>query len=194
MRFKRGILLIALSVVSFFAMAQSSLVGREYHNSNIMAGEMEGIIKEANVEIAQTKKEAIAKQEKELGRKLTAKELAVIDDALNKKTKELLDSMRNGIIMGLTVVFKSDTELVMKVKMKIDEAVMKAMGMNWLKRKTMKAAMALGPTSETVTYIRKGNLIFVDDGQEKDTMRLSDDGKKLSGKTDNTKFTLTRIK
>ena len=45
-----------------------SLVGRVYHNPNIMAVKMNEVINKA---IPEAKAEAIAKQEKEKGRKLT---------------------------------------------------------------------------------------------------------------------------
>ena len=84
--------------------------------------------------------------------------------------------------------------MVMKADMKIDDEVMKKAGIPWAKRKMMKVAMAVAP-SEKASYERKGNLIIVKDDKEVDTLRLSDDGKYLSGKMDkDTPFRLTLIK
>ena len=94
----------------------------------------------------------------------------------------------------LTVEFKSETQMILKADMKIDDDLMKAAGIPWAKRKLMKAAMAIMP-AQKANYVREGNLIISTDGKEKDTLTLSNDGKTLSGMFDEkTPFKLTRIK
>ena len=68
--------------------------------------------------------------------------------------------------------------------------------MGWLKRKALKASIAIAPKSEKGTYIIKGNkVIMTDSDNEKDTMTISQDGKYLSVKFDaQTPFKLTRTK
>ena len=85
--------------------------------------------------------------------------------------------------------------------MSISEDALKAAGIGWAKRKLMKAALAIAPSSENTTYKVQGNLVIMKDSDgELDTLHLSSDGKKLSGIMDEgkgkkpTKFTLTRIK
>jgi hypothetical protein len=56
------------------------------------------------------------------------------------------------------------------------------------------AACAIAP-SEKCKYTVKGNMIITEEGNEKDTMFLSDDGKYLTGKIDeDMTFKLTRTK
>ena len=90
--------------------------------------------------------------------------------------------------------FKNATDLVMKVDMRIDDAALKAAGISWIKRKALKAALAVAPTSQKGTYIQKGNLVIVTEhgDEETDTLRLSNDGKFLYGKLDEEEFKLTR--
>ena len=73
--------------------AQTSLVGRVYQNPNIMDDVMSTALKEVNTKSDSVRKEAIAKKEKELGRKMKAEELAELDkelkDAMEKAYKAL---------------------------------------------------------------------------------------------------------
>ena len=82
----------------------------------------------------------------------------------------------------------------MRTDMKIDENVLKMAGMGWMKRKALKAAMAVAPKSEKGTYVVKGNfVIMTDSGKDKDTLTLSNDGNYLYGQLGkNTKFKLKR--
>lgn len=67
--------------------------------------------------------------------------------------------------------------------------------MGWLKRKAIKAALAIAPSKSTCTYLVKDNQIILDDDGEKDTLTISADGKYLYGKFDKkTGFKLTRTK
>ena len=55
--------------------------------------------------------------------------------------------------------------------------------------------MAVAPSSNKATYVVKGDLIILNDGKEKDTLRLSSDGKYLYGKYEkDVNFKLTRTK
>ena len=75
-----------------------------------------------------------------------------------------------------------------------DDAL-KAAGIGWAKRKLLKAALAVAPSSTKATYTVKDNLVILNESGDLDTLRLSDDGKFLYGKIDNkTNFKLTRTK
>jgi len=187
------LLLVVLLCGTQYVQAQTNLSGREYYNANIMADEMNKMVKDAKSDITKKRNEMIAKKEKDLGRKLNQKELAMIDEGVQKGQK-MMDAVRKGMKTAITITFKNENELVMKADMKIDDEVMKAAGIGWAKRKLMKAAMAVMP-SQKGKYVVMGNTIYVDEGDgEKDTLQLSADGKSLSGKMDNKKFTLKRTK
>ena len=182
-----------LTVAATSVFAQKDLTGREYYNPNILAAEMNDLVKDADAQLAKTRAEAIAKGEKKLGRKLNQQELAVIDKKI-KEGQEMMKAMKKGMKTAVTVTFKSDKELVMKADMKMDEDVMKAAGIGWAKRKLLKAAMAVMPAQKG-KYVVKGNTIYIDEGgNDRDTLYLSNDGKQLYGKMDNKKFTLNRTK
>lgn len=185
--------LFLLTVGATSVFAQKDLTGREYYNANIMAAEMNDIMKDTDKQLAEARKEAIAKGEKKLGRKLNQQELAMIDKKI-KEGQDMMNAMKKGMKTAVTVTFKSDKELVMKADMKMDEAIMKAAGIGWAKRKLMKAAMAVMPAQKG-KYVVKGNTIYIDEGgNERDTLYISKDGKQLYGKMDNKKYTLNRVK
>ena len=187
------LLLVVLLCGTQYVQAQTNLSGRVYYNANIMADEMNKMVKDAKSDITKKRNEMIAKKEKDLGRKLNQKELAMIDEGVQKGQK-MMDAVRKGMKTAITITFKNENELVMKADMKIDDEVMKAAGIGWAKRKLMKAAMAIMPAQKG-KYVVKGNTIYVDEGDgEKDTLQLSADGKSLSGKMDNKRFTLKRTK
>ena len=187
------LLLVVLLCGTQYVQAQTNLSGRVYYNANIMADEMNKMVKDAKSEITKKRNEMIAKKEKDLGRKLNQKELAMIDEGVQKGQK-MMDAVRKGMKTAITITFKNENELVMKADMKIDDEVMKAAGIGWAKRKLMKAAMAIMPAQKG-KYVVKGNTIYVDEGDgEKDTLQISADGKSLSGKMDNKRFTLKRTK
>lgn len=181
-------------LVAIGANAQTNLAGRIYHHPNIMADEMNKLVKEGTTEMEKARKEAIAKGEEKKGRKLTEKELAELDKQL-AEAKKMMEALKKGMKVAITVTFSDEKKLVMKMDTKIDDDVMKAAGIPWAKRKLMKMAMAIAPSSEKGIYTVSGNQVFINDGTECDTMRLSDDGKYLYGKMDEkTKFKLTRTK
>lgn len=185
--------LFLLTVGATSVFAQKDLTGREYYNANIMAAEMNDIMKDTDKQLAEARAEAIAKGEKKLGRKLNQQELAMIDKKI-KEGQDMMNAMKKGMKTAVTVTFKSDKELVMKADMKMDEAIMKAAGIGWAKRKLLKAAMAVMPAQKG-KYVVKGNTIYIDEGgNDRDTLYLSNDGKQLYGKMDNKKYTLNRVK
>lgn len=195
---KRRLLLFlsVLFVSSFFVVnAQTSLAGHRYHHPNIMVDAMNDATKDMDKKVAEAKKKAISEGEKKKGRKLTADEIAKIDKELKERVEQI-NAMKKGMKTALTIEFVDNKNLVIRPDIKIDDAALKAAGMGWLKRKALKAALALAPKSEKGTYIVKGNMVIMtDSNNEKDTMTISQDGKYLTGKFDaKTPFKLTRTK
>ena len=95
----------------------------------------------------------------------------------------------------MTATFKSDTELVMQADITLDEDALKAAGLGWAQRKALKAAISLTPSTQKMSYTTKDNLVFCNDGAERDTLALSDDGNYLYGEFEEGKtFKLTRTK
>jgi len=184
---------IMMLIMVISAYGQTNLTGRVYYNANIMKGQFDDQLKELDKEIATKKAEAIAKSEKKLGRKLTAAEQAKLNNEVDKAMKQA-KSMMDGMKTAVTLEFKTATQVVMKMDMKIDDNAMKAAGVPWLKRKAMKAALAIAPSSEKETYVVKGNKIIIGTGKDQDVMTLSADGKTITGEMDGKKFTLTRTK
>lgn len=190
------VFLSALFVSSLLVVnAQKSLAGRTYYHPNIMAEAMNESTKDLEKKIADARKKAIAEGEKKKGRKLTADETAKIDKELNEKVVQI-NAIKKGMKTSFTVEFIDDKKLVIKPNVKINDDALKAAGMGWLKRKALKAALAVAPTSEKGTYIVKGNMVIITSSDnEKDTMTISNDGKYLSGMFDEkTPFKLTRTK
>jgi len=189
-------ILLLLAPCSMFNVQSSmiwaqSLTGRVYYNANILSEKMNEAISKS---MPEAKAEAIAKQEKEKGRKLTDAEKAEVEKKVQEaqiKAGEVMKGMKTAI----TVEFKSETQAVMKMDMSIDENAMKQAGVGWAKRKALKAALALAPSTQKAKYVVKGNLVIMDPNEEPDTLRLSDDGKYIYGKFDETtNFKLTRTK
>lgn len=174
--------------------AQTNLTGRVYHHPNIMADEINKLIQDGNKDLDKAKKEAVAKAEKEKGRKLTAAELKEVDEQAAEAIK-IMEAMRKGLKTEITATFKTDQDLVMKIDMSVSDDVLKAAGIGWAKRKALRAALAVAPSSQKAKYVVKGNLVIVTDDKETDTLTLSPDGKYLSGRMDEkTRFKLTRTK
>lgn len=175
--------------------AQTSLAGRTYHHPNIMADMMNDATKDLDKKVAEARTKAIAEVEKKKGRKLTAEELAKLDEEIKKKM-EMVESIKKGMKMDITVEFKDQKNMVMKQNTKISDDAMKAAGIGWFKRKAMKAALAIAPSSEKGTYIVKDSMVIMTDkDNEKDTLFVSRDGKYLTGRMDKKmSFKLTRIK
>ena len=184
--------LLAL-IIAISAYGQTNLTGRVYYNANIMKVQFDDELKKLEKDIAAKKAASVAEAEKKRGRKLTAAEAAKLDSEIDKAMKQA-KSVMNGMKTAITLEFKSATEVVMKMDMKVDDNAMKAAGVPWIKRKAMKAALAIAPSTEKDTYVVKGNEVIIGTGKDQDTLTLSADGKKLSGTMDGKKFTLTRTK
>lgn len=173
--------------------AQTNLSGRVYYSDNIMEKEIQEMTKDLDKDLKEAKVEAIKKGEEKKGRKLTEAELAELEKEL-EKARKLTQALKTGMKTAITVTFKDEKNIVVDVDMKIEDSVLKAAGVSWAKRKLIKMGTKLAP-SQKGTYTVKGNQVIVVDGAERDTMRLSDDGKFLYGKMDEkTKFRLTRTK
>ena len=188
--------LLAIAAAMMFAMnlqAQNSLVGRTYYNANIMTDALNEATKDMDKKVQDAKAEEIAKLEKKEGRKATRAEIAEID-AKMQKAQKMMEAMTKGMTTELTVTFKTEKEAVMKANISVSDEALKNAGIGWMKRKALKAAIALIPSTEKSSYIVKDNLvIMIDDDEGNDTLRLSNDGKYLYGKFDKkTDYKLTR--
>lgn len=193
---KTGTTLLAIAAAMMFALnlqAQNSLVGRTYYNANIMTDALYEATKDMDKKVQDAKTEEIAKLEKKEGRKATRAEIAEID-AKMQKAQMMMEAMTKGMTTELTVTFKTEKEAVMKANISVSDEALKNAGIGWMKRKALKAAIALIPSTEKSSYIVKGNLvIMIDDDEGNDTLRLSNDGKYLFGKFDKkTDYKLTR--
>ena len=178
------------------ANAQTNMAGRTYHNPNIIADMMNDATKDLDKKVAEARTKGIAEAEKKKGRKLTDEEIAKLDAEIKKKMAEL-EAMKKGMKLAITIEFKDDKNLVMKQDTKISDEALKAAGYGWLKRKAMKAALAVAPSSQKGTYIVKNNMVIMaDKDNEKDTLNISQDGKYITGKLDkkDRPFKLLRIK
>ena len=184
---KKIILAIVAIMTAIGVNAQTNLTGRVYHNPNIMANMMD---QEVNIdkEIAEARKEGIAKMEKKKGRKLTKEELAKIDKELAGIRKQA-EAAKKCMSTAITVEFTSATDLVMRQKTRVDDETLKILGIGWLKRKALKASLALMPESQKAKYEVKGNKVIVIDDKDRDTLTIGNDGNTLSGIFD--KETLT---
>lgn len=191
---KKGLLIAFISLLapcSLLLAQTQNLAGRIYCNANIMSDKISAVISEA---MPEAKAKKIAEMEKEKGRKLTEAEKAEVDKKMQESLQKT-DAVLKGMKTTVTVEFKSETQAVMKTDMQISEEALKQAGVSWVKRKAIKAAMALAPTTEKAEYVVKGNLVIMDPQNEPDTLRLSDDGKYLYGKFDEkTNLKLTRTK
>ena len=191
-----GLLVALLVTASMTVSAQTGLAGRTYHNPNIIADMMNDATKDLDKKVAEARTKAIAEAEKKKGRKLTDEEIAKLDAEIKKKMAEL-EAMKKGMKLAITIEFKDDKNLVMKQDTKISDEALKAAGYGWLKRKAMKAALAVVPKSHKGTYVVKGNMIIMTDtDNDKDTLNISQDGKYITGKLDkkDKPFKLLRIK
>jgi hypothetical protein len=176
------------------ASAQTDLAGRVYYNANIMEPLMAEAVKDLDKKMAEERQKAVTDFEEENGRKPTEKDLEDIDHKL-KEARAIAEAMKKGLSTAVTITFKDASRLVMKFDMKFSDDALKAVGMGWLKRKAIKAALAVAPKSQKGTYCVQGNAVIIENGEDKDTMMLSDDGRFLSGMMDEkTPFKLSRTK
>ena len=190
---KISLLMGLCSIGTSHLMAQVNLTGRVYHNPNIIADKVNLEMKDFDKKMAKAKAEGIKKAEEKKGRKLTDKERAEVENKV-EEAKKKAQTVLNGFSTGITLEFLSPTEVRMRSKVKIDDEAMKAAGMPWLKRKALKATIAVMPETEKGTYTLKDNLIIIADEKEPDTLYLSADGKQISGKLDKDNIILRRTK
>ena len=192
---KRSIITTLLALTALLQVqAQTNLTGRIYANSNIMADEMNKIVALVDQKIDSMRLAKLAEFEKMKKRKPNTKEKAEIE-AILKKAKEATMAIKNGVKTAISVEFKDTRNLVMTAKIAVDDNALKLAGVPWVKRKAMKAALAVMPTTQNATYKQQGNLIICEDPDEPDTLRLSADGKYIYGTFDKKqKFRLSRTK
>ena len=187
-----GMTTVILLCFTMSLQAQTNLVGRIYQNSNILDQEMKEKMAELDKEIVEKKSEIYAEAEKKKGRKLTAAETAELDKQL-KEGKEKAAAVMKAMKTSVSIEFKTANQAVMRLSMKIDDEALKAAGVGWVKRKALKAALALAPESSKEPYVVKGNSVIIGKGKDQETFTLSADGKYLTGKADDKNVTLTRI-
>ena len=129
----------------------------------------------------EAKTKAYEKFEKEKGHKPNAEEKAKLDKEVDDAIVKA-ETILKGMVTKVSVEFKTEKDAVMKMDVKIDEGA-------------LKAALAVAPSSEKAKYVVKGNMVIFDEDDDKDTLRLNNDGKYLYGKLDKkTNFKLTRTK
>lgn len=174
---------VALVWASAVAFSQNQLVGHTYSNPNIMQDEFDKILVELENSVDSAKTATYERVEKEKGRKLTAKEKAAVEKEVEENMQKAVKLMQ-GISTGITMEFKNDSLVVLRVKMKIDEEAMKAAGIGWAKRKLLKGAMKLMPETEKDKYRIQGNKLIIEDEKEPDTLTISSDWKTLTGMWD----------
>ena len=191
---KKFLAMAIVAMIALSAEAQTSLVGREYHNPNIMSD----IYKDIDRQVADMKAKALMKMEKKKGRKLTEAEMKEFNEKIGKEESKLR-AMKNGTSIAMTVTFKNDKTAVVKAKIKMTDEAMKAADIGWLKRKALKAAMAVMPAAD-MPYIIKGNMVILQDEEGNDTLYISADRNSLSGiyrgkkKSENIHYNLARTK
>ena len=191
---KKILLMVAVVVMTALDVQAQSLVGRKYYNANIIASLMDGEMDNMEQKIDSAKHEALVKAEQKKGRQLTAAEKAEVEEKA-KEAQQMMIAVRKGMSTAITVEFTTEKNATMKVKMKVSDDVLKAAGIPWLKRKAMKAALAVAPSTMKATYQVKGDLVILNDDGDLDTLRLSADRKQLHGTFDKkTPFTLTLTK
>lgn len=188
--YRMGVVMVAMLIGFGDGYAQSSLAGQTYSNPNIgfNANKMIGLDN-----MIESKRDSLINvKEKELGRKLTAKETKKIDEKI-EEGKKMMTAFQKAIKIGITINFKSATEAEMKMDTSVDDKVLKEAGVDWLQRNALKASFKMMPKSMKEKYVRKGNLIIVSPSMEPDTLYLSSDGKQLTGKMMKTPYTLKNV-
>ncbi len=191
---KRQISALLFVLFALALQAQTNLSGRTYHHPDIMAEGMKAYEKDLEKKMAEVVGQEIAKAENKKGAPLSADEKAQIKAKQDEAIKFSLAVMK-ATKTAMTATFKSDTELVMQADITLDEEALKAAGLGWAQRKALKAAISLTPSTQKMSYTTKDNLVFCNDGAERDTLALSDDGNYLYGEFEEGKtFKLTRTK
>lgn len=178
-RYIAFVMVVMLMGLTPAIVSAQSLAGQEFLNSNVnfMGAELSGV----NDIIASKRDSLLDAKAKKLGRKLTAAEVAKVDDEI-KEGQKAVSAMQKAIQMNVGVIFLSEKEVEMRMKMSVDDKALKDAGIGWLQRNALKASLKLMPKSMKEKYVRKGNLVIVSPESDPDTLRLSSDGKQLTGK------------
>lgn len=184
-----GMVMAVAMMVCADGYAQSSLAGQNFANPNIGFYTDELVVASAMID---SKRDSIINvKEKDLGRKLTAKETAKIDEKI-AEGKKIMTAFQKAIKIGVSINFKSATEAEMKMETSVNDKILKEAGVGWLQRNALKASFKMMPKSMKEKYVRKGNLIILSPASDPDTLCLSSDGRQLTGKLLKSPFTLTR--
>ena len=174
--------------------AQTDLTGSVYENEDMMDAMMDSIMGTIDDKLDSARTANIAKMEKEKGRTLTASELKEMDAQL-QKSREIMMAMKKAMRTNISVEFMSPKDLVLRMKMEVDDNALKMAGVSWVKRKAIKVGLAIMPEKQKATYEVKGDLVITKDGNDLDTMRISPDRKYLYVEMDEEhKYTLVKTK
>lgn len=180
------------ALVSLTVAAQTNLTGRIYTSSNIMADAFEKEMAGVELKIDSMRNVMYTEFEKKKGRKMNESERKEAEAKI-AETKKMMEAVKKGVRTSITFEFKDTKNVLMRCKMSVDDNALKLAGIPWAKRKLMKAAMAIAPSTEKATYRQHGNTIIIDDEEDADTLRLSNDGKYIYGTFEkNVKYKLTR--
>lgn len=192
--FRKGLFTVMLLGGAMQASAQTKLSGHTYYNANIMAEELKNLSKDViDSELSKAREKAVAEFKEEKGRKPTQAEMAEIDKQL-KEARVMVDALKKGMKTAITYEFKNEKDVVMKADISIDDDALKEAGIGWLQRQALKASLAMAPSSKSGTYRVVGKTVYINAGNAKDTLQLSDDGKYIFGKFEDTKYKLSRTK
>lgn len=180
------------ALVSLTVAAQTNLTGRIYTNSNIMADAFEKEMAGVELKIDSMRNVMYTEFEKKKGRKMNESERKEAEARI-AETKKMMEAVKKGVKTSISFEFKDTKNVLMRCKMSVDDNALKLAGIPWAKRKLMKAAMTIAPSTEKATYRQHGNTIIIDDEEDADTLRLSNDGKYIYGTFEkNVKYKLTR--
>ena len=157
-----------------------------------MKGQFKEIVSQISSKKDSLRLAAYQEERKKRGRELTEEEKQNVNKKIDEEM-ELLKHLETAMKVAIKVEFKSESDLIMYMKVTIDEEILKKAKVSWTKRKAIKAALALAPQKEKDTYIRQNNLIIVGKAKDTDTLKLSDDGKYIYGTFEKNKpFRLVR--
>ena len=147
----KHLLLSILLCVAGLAQAQSqvNLTGRIYKNDNILADELNKLTVEAEHKMDSARQAKVTELEKKKGRKLTTAEKAEIDKQVAEAQKAMV-AIKKGISTRIEVAFKDTRNVLMTMKMSVDDNALKLAGVPWVKRKAFPSPSPfLTPASES---------------------------------------------
>ena len=181
------VIMAIYGVMSVGTYAQTGLAGQRFYNSDIMAN----VMPELKKQMAATRDRMVQEAEKKKGSKLTEAELKEIRQNISKNIPP--DRMIHAMMtMSMEFNFISDSKVQMTMDPQLKEDLFKQAKVGWGRRQALKLMLKAMPRSARESYIRKGNMVIVSPTDEPDTLYLNQDGTKLSGKFESTRFTLIR--